>query len=242
MQSLIYSVGKELEWGKHDSKETMLGRALSYLVLFSTLGTVYRWSGAVKILAIKDEDQPIKLLDEQQGVPIASPPPAEEPSDPFSDAQNVETSTTARKKSKSRHTVFNSFPNTPNWRTPETGNSPSPSVDSEESDAESTVESEAASDQEWGSDVGLPNTTRPARSAAERKWRSVFSNAKRWALRLFWNPSKKCLKTLKEFMTVPLWSVLLSIFICFIPPVQRFLDILVPFKEYDLHIRARYPY
>jgi len=45
MQSLVYSV-KELRWGDDDHKDAMLGRALTYLVLYSTLGMVVRDLGA----------------------------------------------------------------------------------------------------------------------------------------------------------------------------------------------------
>lgn len=39
MQSLVVTV-HELKWGKGDSKDAMLGRALTYLVLYSTLGMI----------------------------------------------------------------------------------------------------------------------------------------------------------------------------------------------------------
>lgn len=54
MQSLTYTVD-ELHWGKHDSHEAMLGRALSYLVLFSTLGIILRWSYGIKLLSTADD-------------------------------------------------------------------------------------------------------------------------------------------------------------------------------------------
>lgn len=54
MQSLTYTV-EGLKWGKHDSREAMLGRALSYLVLFSTLGIILRWSFGISLLSNADE-------------------------------------------------------------------------------------------------------------------------------------------------------------------------------------------
>lgn len=39
MQSLIRTV-KDLTWGEEDSKDAMVGRALTYLVLHSTLGII----------------------------------------------------------------------------------------------------------------------------------------------------------------------------------------------------------
>jgi hypothetical protein len=41
MQSLVITV-HELKWGKGDTKDAMLGRALTYLVLYSTLGMIVR--------------------------------------------------------------------------------------------------------------------------------------------------------------------------------------------------------
>lgn len=58
MSSLIGSVS-ELKWNDNDTKEDMLGRALTYLVLFSTLGNIARWSFGVKILQRAD-DTPVK--------------------------------------------------------------------------------------------------------------------------------------------------------------------------------------
>ncbi|CAE6457488.1 unnamed protein product [Rhizoctonia solani] len=55
MQSLVVTV-HELKWGKGDTKDSMLGRALTYLVLYSTLGMVLRWSYGVHLLAQADEE------------------------------------------------------------------------------------------------------------------------------------------------------------------------------------------
>lgn len=49
MQSLI-GEKMPLKWGDDDTKDQMLGRALSYLVLFSTLGIIVRWSIGVRLL------------------------------------------------------------------------------------------------------------------------------------------------------------------------------------------------
>ena len=41
MQSLVVSV-PDLKWGNDDNKDVMLGRALTYLTMYSTLGMVVR--------------------------------------------------------------------------------------------------------------------------------------------------------------------------------------------------------
>ncbi|WVN88656.1 uncharacterized protein L203_103867 [Cryptococcus depauperatus CBS 7841] len=56
IQSLVVEV-PGLKWGSHDSKDQMLGRALTYLVLYSTLGMMVRWSWGVKLLSKADDEQ-----------------------------------------------------------------------------------------------------------------------------------------------------------------------------------------
>jgi ABC-type spermidine/putrescine transport system permease subunit I len=48
MQSLVITV-KGLKWGTDDSKDAMLGRALSYLVLYSTLGMMVSGCSAIRM-------------------------------------------------------------------------------------------------------------------------------------------------------------------------------------------------
>ncbi|KAJ3858033.1 membrane transport protein-domain-containing protein [Lentinula lateritia] len=62
MQSLVVTV-HGLKWSKDDNKNAMLGRALTYLVLYSTFGMILRWSYGVRLLAQADDplDSPIRL-------------------------------------------------------------------------------------------------------------------------------------------------------------------------------------
>ena len=55
MQSLVVTV-PNLKWDDDDSKTAMIGRALSYLVLYSTLGMVLRWSYGVHLLSQADPE------------------------------------------------------------------------------------------------------------------------------------------------------------------------------------------
>lgn len=57
MQSLVVTV-HGLKWGKDDTRDGMLGRALTYLVLHSTFGMMLRWSYGVKLLSQADDDVP----------------------------------------------------------------------------------------------------------------------------------------------------------------------------------------
>ncbi|CAK9784257.1 auxin efflux carrier [Cutaneotrichosporon oleaginosum] len=77
VQSLV-GVVPGLKWGKDDSKDAMLGRALTYMVLYSTLGMVLRWSYGVKLLASADDEEPALPLTSEpeshvQNVVVASP-------------------------------------------------------------------------------------------------------------------------------------------------------------------------
>lgn len=65
MQSLIVSVS-DLKWGPDDTQDEMLGRALSYLVLFSTLGIILRWSVGVKLLSVADDAEPVAVDESAQ--------------------------------------------------------------------------------------------------------------------------------------------------------------------------------
>ncbi|KAF9051947.1 auxin efflux carrier [Panaeolus papilionaceus] len=53
MQSLVVSV-PDLAWGSEDNKNTMLGRALTYLTMYSTLGMIVRYSYGVRLLSRAD--------------------------------------------------------------------------------------------------------------------------------------------------------------------------------------------
>jgi len=55
MQSLVITV-PGLKWGADDNKDAMVGRALTYLVLYSTLGMVVRWSYGVRLLSSADPE------------------------------------------------------------------------------------------------------------------------------------------------------------------------------------------
>ncbi|KAL7423264.1 hypothetical protein Q5752_002564 [Cryptotrichosporon argae] len=57
IQSLVVEV-PGLRWGDDDTRDQMLGRALTYMVLYSTLGMMLRWSWGVRLLSAADDDVP----------------------------------------------------------------------------------------------------------------------------------------------------------------------------------------
>ncbi|KAH8832923.1 auxin efflux carrier [Flagelloscypha sp. PMI_526] len=124
MQALVVTV-PHLKWGKDDNKDAMLGRSLTYLVMYSTLGMVLRWSYGVRLLAQADDEPTIPdartqtLVDPEQATertPLlasstAAPTVDITPSSPFDEAPAPNL---LRPLPKRKTTFYNSFPNTPN--------------------------------------------------------------------------------------------------------------------------------
>ncbi|TXT13478.1 hypothetical protein VHUM_00845 [Vanrija humicola] len=79
VQSLVVEV-PGLKWGPDDNKDMMLGRALTYMVLYSTLGMMLRWSWGVRLLSSADEEEevnkPLAVVDLTQAAPIVPSAPA----------------------------------------------------------------------------------------------------------------------------------------------------------------------
>jgi hypothetical protein len=46
-----------------------------------------------------------------------------------------------------------------------------------------------------------------------------------------WEKAKPTLQAINQFMTVPMWAALISIFIAMIPPLQAFLNRMEPVKK-----------
>lgn len=221
MQSLVLSV-KDLRWGDHDTKDQMLGRALSYLVLFSTLGIVMRWSVGVRLLTMSD-DEPEKV--DSQRTLVQSPSNLDasgglEASNPFDDdsraslleagtgrergnmgsrsTSGVSLSSQVAKQNgkasqKRKQSRHATFPSFPN--------TPAHSIH----DYSSSEEDEA--DEEWG-DVprGVGRTQGAVASgggtsgSALRQWRKTKSFSARWVGR----PVYRTFMVVRGFMTVPL--------------------------------------
>jgi len=262
MQSLIVSVS-DLKWGPDDTQDEMLGRALSYLVLFSTLGIILRWSVGVKLLSVADDPEPVlvdesapKLLNDSSNpnpnTLVQSPPTTEPESQPlildqdvsqrrsihFPDGERDSVEHTnpgaiegVQRKKASQHTYFNSFPNTPTWRTPAASlRGSSASSDEEENDEDDpfNARSSTRDESEWGAERGAGNRngTKPSRTKLQVRIRKMRKFGVNW----IWRPMKKVVLGIKGFMTVPLYAAVLSLIVCCIPPVQRFLDQLQPLR------------
>ncbi|GAA6020954.1 hypothetical protein JCM11491_001561 [Sporobolomyces phaffii] len=111
--ALVQSLLKEklpLSWGKGDSKDAMLGRALSYLVLFSTLGIIVRWSIGVKLVSSAEEgvelqgdeterDEHMRRMEEAEAEEEERLRRVRQEAEEADDEEDLESSTTLRPES-----------------------------------------------------------------------------------------------------------------------------------------------
>ena len=205
IQSLVVTV-PALRWDADDDKNSMLARALTYLVLYSTLGMVVRWSYGVRLLSQADPEGV------ENGPAVGDPM---EPEDRLGHNQNLSDDeqipnisvlgsppflgVSPRKNSN----VFYSFPNTPTrsvFQLPESSSSNFPTP--------------FASDEEDDDDDELPRA-RPIAEPTRSKLHSILRRTKRRIVR--------SAKALNEFMTVPLWAALASLIVACVAPLQNFL-------------------
>jgi len=209
MQSLVITV-PALRWEEEDNKNSMLARALTYLVLYSTLGMVVRWSYGVRLLSQADPEG------------VENSPTTDEPMRPEDGllSHSSELSVNERfpetikvmrapallgvPRRKNTANVFYSFPNTPTR-----------SVFQLPGDT-STLQTPYGSDEEDDDvdDDELPrarHVTEPTRS----RLHSILRRTKRRIV--------QSAKALNEFMTVPLWAALASFLVACVTPLQEFL-------------------
>lgn len=227
MQSLVGTV-HALKWDKDDNKNAMLGRALTYLVLYSTLGMVLRWSYGVRLLAQADDE-------------VTPPTPSDETTPLLSDrpqtygGDTTETDTptitvqpppiSPRPLVRRRTTFYASFPNTPNRSRMNL-----PSIESEAPSArDSTVNLPPQSTSDTDSDVEEDRFGQPGSAILPTSGRPVTSAPEESSVKQFLRRSRRRAKRVwaefNDFMTVPLWAALLSIIVACIPPLQHTLDV-----------------
>ncbi|KAH8087206.1 membrane transport protein-domain-containing protein [Cristinia sonorae] len=219
MQSLVVTV-PGLKWGKDDNKNAMVGRALTYLVLYSTLGMVVRWSYGVRLLSQADPETAPQAPSPEPQSPLLDreeagfPPSAEEQeilrhhhlkaSSDDDDLPSITVHDASRSSSEylDPGKVFYSFPNSPY---PSTQRLPEPEP--------STLD--------HGSDDDDDLLEIPARRQLVQPTSSIWQSRRRRTRRWF----QKKFKTFKEFMTAPLWAALLSLVVACIQPLQHMLEV-----------------
>ncbi|KAI0090355.1 membrane transport protein-domain-containing protein [Irpex rosettiformis] len=215
MQSLVVTV-PSLKWGEDDNNNAMVGRALTYLVLYSTLGMILRWSYGVRLLSQADPEPQVgeihlpmeePLLDGQEPVFAPSQVLHRNTSGESATAASGNPSIAVGDADSSKDVdpkFFYSFPNTPMRR----------STHLPSSDVHSVHTSEDGEDDE--DDV----IEFPARRHVTEPTSSIWHSRRRRLRRKV----GKVFRNFYEFMTVPLWAALLSLIVACIPPLQHTLD------------------
>ncbi|KAI0363676.1 hypothetical protein BV20DRAFT_1057849 [Pilatotrama ljubarskyi] len=217
MQSLVITV-PGLKWGDDDNNDAMVGRALTYLVLYSTLGMVVRWSYGVRLLSQADPE-PVQTEAEDAGEasPLISPeevsfPPSSEEerilhhetASPFVASDEPDGNPKVTVEEVDGRKFFYSFPNTPASR---------------RSDLPGTSASGSATeyeDNDVDDSLQLPPARRATTEPTSSRWQS--------RIRRFKHKAKKFWRAFRKFMTVPLWAALASLLVACIQPLQHALD------------------
>jgi auxin efflux carrier family protein len=248
MQSLVVTV-PSLKFDKHDTKNDMIGRALTYLMLYSTLGMVVstyvqisfsenipihidylqlRWSYGVRLLSQADDEVVLEptehITDERtpllEGVETAEP-------ETISDLPEIEVFEPAvagrpglQVRQSSR--FYNSFPNSPNQSRVNLSTIPS---SGEVSTGSSTRFGDSDQDTDLEDGADQPN----ARMLPSHIPRAPSppppspSKAKR-SLRAIRKWIARIWRTINDFMTVPLWAALTSTIVACVPTLQHALQ------------------
>lgn len=227
MQSLVATV-PTLKWDDDDSKDAMLGRALSYLVLYSTLGMVLRWSYGVHILSKADPEGTEMERSQQDDTERYADEPREgilidvEDADPltmtgspsmYSTHIDSPASHTQELSAKNGHIdprAFGSFPNV-------ASNS---AVNLSAVSSTTTLQNHQTDSDDSDDDEPLQMSNH----------REMNSSTKKRSRRI-WRRIKKAFKAFNSFMTAPLWAAFLSLIVALVPPLQHTLDVhLQPIK------------
>lgn len=221
MQSLVVTV-PQLHWEEEgepeDTVSGMLGRSLTYLVLFSTLGMFLRWSVASQLLSTMDDEevkiqepeiQTGRLIDyddenEESGTLTPATPRitirrsteeggVDDPAVPATlTAETIPEGPAARRSSKSRQgppAWAISFPNSPSYSNSDSG-------------SENGNETNAL----LGGEVSPQEARKKVPAALYKFWNVVIV---------------KPFFAVTSFMTMPLYAAVISLVVALIPPLQK---------------------
>ncbi|KAJ7220180.1 membrane transport protein-domain-containing protein [Mycena pura] len=248
MQSLIVSVDG-LKWGLDDNKNSMVGRALTYLVLYSTLGMVLRWSYGVRLLAQSDPESEENVDEDTSVLPHHQSPSgdtfhpvsvvhADDPN-PRPEAHREHAPSHALLRvghERRRSRFYNSFPNSPNQSRLQL-----PTIESDPASpaGSTTIGSSSGSDLESDGEAVtapllLPRGT-PADISRGRQASHSPGHARNVSTASHAHPGSSTLRNagrrlhrawvaLNAFMTVPLWAAFASVIVAAVGPLQHALD------------------
>ncbi|SJX63323.1 uncharacterized protein SRS1_14143 [Sporisorium reilianum f. sp. reilianum] len=224
MQSLVVTV-PQLHWDEQgepeDTVDGMLGRALTYLVLFSTLGMFLRWSVGAKLLSSVEEDTADDHSDVQQH---PSPTSSASEGDHHQSRPQItlRRPTGERRRPESKRSGppawARSFPNSPDAQQRANNFGAARGEDGFDED----VEDEPLERYEEEGQITLPgaSNSRENRSC----WKVVKTTTHKW----FHNFVLRPLSAIGSFMTAPLYAAVISLIVAVIPPLQKFIDSLEP--------------
>ncbi|OSX61260.1 hypothetical protein POSPLADRAFT_1182402 [Postia placenta MAD-698-R-SB12] len=206
MQSLVLTV-PGLKWGEDDNNNAMVGRALTYLVLYSTLGMMLRWSYGVRLLSSADPE-----ASEAEARPAAPLIESDETAFPNSeDEQRILRHRASLESSESDSDDSKTIVRGRDYAVKDPNSSSFPSSRTQASASAAPSEYYAEEEEE----VGYPargTITEPTSTLWQSRMRRLKHRLGRW-----WN-------TFYEFMTVPLWAAILSLIVACIRPLQHALD------------------
>ncbi|KAG1903080.1 membrane transport protein-domain-containing protein [Suillus fuscotomentosus] len=244
MQSLVITVDG-LKWTPDDNTDAMLGRALTYLVLYSTLGMMLRWSYGVRLLA--SADTPPTPTSPRSPLLAAVPYDAE-------GAQYADNSSLSDETTLSEHHHSSRFqPTSPShhWQTQVHPTSPShhwqtqarsqavvvtsPLDDTDDNDQDTASRNTAIyhsfpnspvrEDAPLASDSVTPADSEDGiEDGAEVTSENFGHRRHRTGLRHVWKSTKNAWRHINAFMTMPLWASVLSLIVACTPPLQSALE------------------
>ncbi|KAJ7183223.1 membrane transport protein-domain-containing protein [Mycena filopes] len=250
MQSLVITV-PGLKWGQEDNTDSMVGRALTYLVLYSTLGMVLRWSYGVRLLAQSDPESEA-AGEEGEGDEETRPllgghahdrfatedtlrPTSRDEDDDDTPHISVEAPVHTHKllrpgHERRRSRFYNSFPNSPNqsrMKLPDIDSAPNSAsgstlVRSPESSDSDSDDFEAEPLPLHADPTVATLPTHVRRPSRPIRQPSALGGSSSW------RRNKRRIRlawaALNEFMTVPLWAALASLIVACVQPLQHALD------------------
>ncbi|TFK48932.1 hypothetical protein OE88DRAFT_1633843 [Heliocybe sulcata] len=225
MQSLVITV-PGLKWGDDDNKDAMVGRALTYLVLHSTMGMVLRWSYGVRLLAQADTE-PVELR-ETEASPLLEPDESGFP--PSSEEQQIHRHQYQDHRASSSSSTQASGKSTPEITISRAKDSLNANLGSkpsgfysfpQEASSKDPIRDDGTSGEYDGSTVDDDESDemligRPITEPTSSKFQSRVRRLK--------NKVAKGWSKFSEFMTVPLWAALASLVVALIQPLQHTLD------------------
>ncbi|SNX87184.1 uncharacterized protein MEPE_05894 [Melanopsichium pennsylvanicum] len=221
MQSLVVTV-PQLHWDEagepEDTVDGMLGRALTYLVLFSTLGMFLRWSVGAKLLSSVEQDTPEGPTEDQE---YSSPSSSTSELDDHQPRPRftLRRPTGERRPQRSRSgppAWARSFPNSPDASTANI------TATRRQVDHDSDVEDEPLEPYEEQGQITLPGAINSRENRS--RWSIFKTTCHKWFHNLILRP----LSAIGGFMTAPLYAAVISLVVALIPPLQKFVDSLEP--------------